>query len=211
MIKKLCKKLKKIRRIRTYMPYVNLSAESYYGDNFIVELRAPLLGRIYLSTGNHCVLDGRYIFEKESGYVEIGNRVHIGNSTFISIDSIIIEDDVTIAWDCLFYDHNSHSINWEERKNDTEQEYQDITNRLSLVKNKDWSVVKSGSIHICSKVWIGTGCKILKGVAIGEGAIVAAGSVVTKDVKAWTMVGGNPAVIIKQIPHQCAIEDNIYE
>lgn len=42
-------------------------------------------------------------------------------------------------------------------------------------------------------------CLILKGVTIGEGAIVAAGSVVTKDVKPWTMVGGNPAVYIKDV------------
>ena len=43
------------------------------------------------------------------------------------------------------------------------------------------------------------GCKILKGVKIGEGAIVAAGSIVTKDVEPWTMVGGNPAVVIKKL------------
>lgn len=41
---------------------------------------------------------------------------------------------------------------------------------------------------------------ILKGVTIGEGAIVGAGSVVTKDVAPWTVVGGNPARVIKEIP-----------
>ena len=52
---------------------------------------------------------------------------------------------------------------------------------------------------MCSKAWIGTGVKVLKGVTIGEGAIVAAGAVVTKDVEPWTMVGGNPAVVIKKL------------
>ena len=42
---------------------------------------------------------------------------------------------------------------------------------------------------------------ILKGVTIGEGAIVAAGAVVTKDVPAWTVVAGNPATIVKKIEH----------
>ena len=42
-------------------------------------------------------------------------------------------------------------------------------------------------------------CIILKGVTIGEGAIVGAGSVVTKDVPAWTVVAGNPAKIVKKL------------
>lgn len=50
-----------------------------------------------------------------------------------------------------------------------------------------------------SDVWIGSNAVILKGVTIGEGAIVAAGSVVTKDVPANVVVGGNPAQVIKEI------------
>lgn len=42
-------------------------------------------------------------------------------------------------------------------------------------------------------------CIILKGVTIGEGAIVGAGSVVTKDVPAWTVVAGNPAKVVKTL------------
>ena len=43
-----------------------------------------------------------------------------------------------------------------------------------------------------------TGAIVLPGVTIGEGAVVAAGSVVTKDVEPWTVVGGNPARFIKK-------------
>lgn len=174
-------------------PYVELSKDSFYGDRFYLDLRNPVLGKKYVTVGSHCVLDGNYVFETQSGQISIGDRVHIGDSMFISREKIIIDDDVTIAWDCLFYDHNSHSTMWSERMNDTEQEYQDILARLNPITNKNWSVVKSAPIHICSKAWIGVGCKILKGVTIGEGAIVAAGSVVTKDVEPWTVVGGNPA------------------
>lgn len=193
------KRLKHKRHMRAITPYVDLSDDSFYGDGFYVDLRNPQAGKKYLSVGHHCVLEGNYIFETQLGSISIGDRVHIGGSTFISRISIVIEDDVTIAWDCLFYDHNSHSTKWSERKNDTEQEYKDIQAGLNSIANKNWDVVKSAPIHICSKAWIGVGCKILKGVTIGEGAIVAAGSVVTKDVEPWTVVGGNPAKIIKSV------------
>jgi acetyltransferase-like isoleucine patch superfamily enzyme len=58
--------------------------------------------------------------------------------------------------------------------------------------------------HTCKKViikndvWIGANCIILAGITIGEGAVVAAGSVVTKDVEPFTIVGGIPAKLIKQ-------------
>ena len=53
-------------------------------------------------------------------------------------------------------------------------------------------------IKVCDKVWIATGAMILPGVTIGEGAVIAAGAVVTKDVEPWTIVGGNPAKFIKK-------------
>jgi len=68
-----------------------------------------------------------------------------------------------------------------------------------LGKYKDWSNVISKEIIIKDKAWIGFNVIILKGVTIGEGAIVASGSVVTKDVPDFTLVGGNPARIIKSV------------
>jgi len=53
-------------------------------------------------------------------------------------------------------------------------------------------------VLISNDVWIGCNAIILPGITIGEGAIVAAGSVVTKDVEAFSIVGGNPAKLIKQ-------------
>ena len=53
-------------------------------------------------------------------------------------------------------------------------------------------------ITVNDNVWIATGAMVLPGVTIGEGAVVAAGAVVTKDVEPWTVVGGNPAKFIKK-------------
>ena len=56
-----------------------------------------------------------------------------------------------------------------------------------------------GSITIDSDAWIGTGAVILPNVTIGEGAVVGANSVVTKNVAPYTVVGGVPAHKIKQV------------
>ena len=59
--------------------------------------------------------------------------------------------------------------------------------------------IVGGNIIFENNVWIGFNSIVLKGVAIGEGAIVGAGSIVTKDVEPHTIVAGNPAKFIKRI------------
>ena len=189
---------KKKRALVAKAAFMDISSEAYldYGS-FGVDLRNPVAGRTYLTIGRDSNIAGKFVFERETGGVTIGERVHIGASTFISVDGIEIGDDVTIAWGCTVYDHNSHSVKWSERQHDTLQEMDDIRHGRSKIASKDWSVVASKSIKICDKVWIGLNCIVLKGVTIGEGAVVAAGSVVTKDVPAWTLVGGAPAKVIR--------------
>lgn len=144
-------------------------------------------------------MDCKLVFETETGQIKIGDRVYIGNSTLICKSEIEFENDIFVAWGCYFYDHNSHSIDYRERQKDLKQQVQDYRAGLSFIENKNWSVVNTKPIKICSNAWIGMNSIILKGVTIGEGAIVGAGSVVTKDVPAWTVVAGNPAQVIRQI------------
>ena len=68
--------------------------------------------------------------------------------------------------------------------------YHDITTMNFAFRTKP--------IKIGSCVWISTGAMVLPGVTIGDGAVIAAGAVVTKDVEPWTVVGGNPAKFIKK-------------
>ena len=49
-------------------------------------------------------------------------------------------------------------------------------------------------------VWLGRDCRIMKGVTVGKGSIVALGAIVTKDVPPYTVVAGNPAKVVKQLP-----------
>jgi maltose O-acetyltransferase len=58
--------------------------------------------------------------------------------------------------------------------------------------------LRGGEVTIGDRVWIGYRALVLPGVSIGEGAVVAAGAVVTKSVEPYTIVGGNPARLIGQ-------------
>jgi acetyltransferase-like isoleucine patch superfamily enzyme len=136
------------------------------------------------------LIEGSLIFEREDVSISIGKRVFM-NGTLIAAQSIEIGDDVLIAWGVTIIDHNSHSISFSHRS-------EDVVNWR--VGKKDWTHVKTSPIKISNKVWIGFNSIILKGVSIGEGAVIGAGSVVTKDVLPWTIVAGNPAHLIRRIP-----------
>lgn len=155
--------------------------------------------RKYLTIGKDCIVSGSFIFETTSGNISIGDHSYIGGGTFISRSSIEIGENVTIAWGGTFYDHDSHSLDFMKRRKDIDDELDDIRNGRNFIANKDWSDVNSKPIKICNDAWIGMNVIILKGVTIGEGAIVGAGSVVTKDVPAWTVVAGNPAKVVKSL------------
>lgn len=143
------------------------------------------------SLGSKSIFEGNFFFDKPGAKIVVGNRTFIGGATkLIAANEIQIGSDVLISWNCTIADHNSHSLEFEQRRND-------VVNWGA--GSKDWSNVKIGSVIIQDKAWIGFNSIILKGVTIGEGAIVAAGSVVVKDVAPYTIVGGNPAQLIKKL------------
>ncbi|HVJ09362.1 MAG TPA: acyltransferase [Acidisarcina sp.] len=146
-----------------------------------------------LSIGAGCIIEGTLVFEREGGEIHIGRNTFMGGSQIACASRIEVGDDVQISWGCEIIDHNSHAIGWSKRMNDVKDWY------LGRDK-KDWSGVVTRPVKIGNKSWIGMHAIILKGVEIGEGAIVAAGAVVTKSVPPWTIAGGNPARVIREIP-----------
>ena len=167
--------------------------------NFEIEIRREDKNNLFLSIGNNSIVSGRFIFENESGNISIGDNTFVGGGSFISINKISIGNDVLISWGCTFMDNNAHSLKWSERKNDVKEWKKGLEeNRVGYYKN--WNNVKSSPIIVEDKAWIGFEVVILKGVRIGEGAIIGSRSVVTKDVPDWTIVAGNPAQIVREIP-----------
>jgi acetyltransferase-like isoleucine patch superfamily enzyme len=143
-----------------------------------------------LKVGSSSIMEGCISFDRDNAQISIGDRTFIGATNIVCAEKIEIGSDVLIAWGCTLVDHDSHSVNWDSRKNDV------CAWRRG---EKDWTEVNIKPIKIFDKVWIGFNSIILKGLTIGEGAVVAAGSVVTKDVPPYTIVAGNPAKIIRQI------------
>jgi galactoside O-acetyltransferase len=145
-----------------------------------------------LQVGEGSIVEGQLVLEKKGAKIIIGKHSSIGNSLISCAAGIEIGDDVLISWGCSIVDHNSHPIAWSLRKEDVRDWYRGT---------KDWTHVEVAATKIGNKSWLGFNVGILKGVDIGEGAIVGAGSIVTRDVLPWSIVAGNPAKMIREIPH----------
>lgn len=149
-------------------------------------------GYLNIEIGSGCYLMGSIALYSSKAKIKIGNGVFIGpNTTLFCYDSIEIENDVMLSWGCTIIDTNAHSLKSEERLDD-------VSDWKNGWEYKNWSVVESKKVLIKKKSWVGFNSIVMKGVTINEGSIVAAGSVVTKDVDCYNIVGGNPAVFIKK-------------
>lgn len=144
----------------------------------------------HLHIGDESRVETRLTIEREGATLTVGDRSFIGGGDISCASSITVGDDVMIAWNTTIFDHASHSLRFSERAND-------VTAWLRGKKN--WAVVQVAPVRICNKAWVGFGSIVLPGVTIGEGAVVGAGSVVTRDVPPWTVAAGNPARVIREL------------
>lgn len=114
----------------------------------------------------------------------IGNRVDLGHGTlFIVNKEIVIEDDVNVAAGVRFFDTDAHP-------RDTADRIADLPPRPEEVK----------PVRIGRYAWIGHNVFVMKGVTIGEGAVIGVNSVVVSDIPAYCVAMGNPArVVVKNV------------
>ena len=114
--------------------------------------------------------------------LEIGPRATllIGNGTYLNRNTLVVCEDrveigenCKIAWDVIIMDSDLHPI--------------------------DETPIVNKPVYIEDNVWIGCRSIILKGVTIGYGAVIAAGSVVTKNIPPRTVYGGSPAKLIAEL------------
>lgn len=142
--------------------------------------------------GNNTHVAGFLLVWNNCGKIIIGSFCYIGENTRLySAEKIVVGDRVQFGHGCNIFDNNIHSIDAHERHLEFIQ-----NTRIGLINNFD---LRQKEIVIKDDAWIGANSIIMKGVTIGKSSIIAAGSVVLKDVPDYEIFGGNPAKFIKQI------------
>lgn len=147
----------------------------------------------HVHVGVKSCIRGCLEIQRENGKIEVGSNCYIGDHSRIwAADSIKIGNNVLVAHNVNIFDNDTHPTNYCERRDDAE-------NIIFKRTRKDYPSLHSSPVEIGDDVWIGCNSIILKGVKIGEGCIVAAGSVVTKDIPPFSLVAGNPARVVKSL------------
>lgn len=141
----------------------------------------PILRKNGATISNDCDIESPLIFHNCKDYKNliIGNNCHIGKNAFLDLKApVVIEDAVTISMCTIILTH------FDAGKSPLKEHgFPDLNGKVLFKKG----------------CYIGANAIILHGVTIGECVVVGAGAVVTKDVSAFTMVGGVPAKVIKKI------------
>ena len=142
------------------------------------------------------VIEGELLIFASSGRITIGDYCFIGKDSRIwSAVELKIGDRVLISHNVNIHDTNTHPLAAKDRHT----EFKEMVDGPPF---RQLFEIGKAPVTIEDDVWIGFNSTILKGVTIGRGAIVAAGSLVTKDVPPFTLVGGNPAQVIRKLDAQ---------
>lgn len=148
-----------------------------------------------IEAGDGTHIKGELVIFAHGGNIRIGKDCYIGeNARLWSAIEIRLGNRVLIAHDVNIFDNNTHPINPVERH----RHYKEIVNK-GFPSNSQYSLNEC-PVVIEDDAWIGAGSIILPGCRVGKGAVIGAGSVVTKDVPPYSIVAGNPAKIIREIP-----------
>ncbi len=151
-----------------------------------VGARTRLRGRPYIVNEGHIEIGDRVTLHSHVVPIELhtvdGGRIEIGPGSFVNYGTIVTAyDSVRIGRECL------------------------IGHYVIVLDNSEHDVAQRGRpgrsrpVSVGDRVWLCDRAIVLPGVHIGEGAVIGAGAVVTKDVPAWTLAAGNPARVIRSI------------
>lgn len=170
-----------------YEPLFRSQCESV-GTAFRLERIPYIQGEGRIIIGDHVTFDGQpaFVFGNRSGHqpeVVIGDHTYIGHATSLTTSrSIHIGRHCLIAGGVQIADYDGHPVDAYRRRAGEPTPPENIR-----------------PVVIGNDVWIGTGACILKGVTIGDRAVIGAHAVVTRDVPPDTVVAGNPAQVVKYL------------
>ena len=178
---------------RAYISNVRLCREFKKADNVHIQSPMTIVGGQYISIddytqfGKECVLTAYDHTLDESTFcpeIQIGECGNFGAWNHITCVNKIVIGKGFLSGKWVTISDNNHGENtWDE------------LHKEPLYR----TVISKGPIIIGDNVWVGEKATIVSGVKIGDGAVIAANSVVTKDVPAYSVVAGVPAKVIKMI------------
>ncbi|MDB6018591.1 MAG: transferase hexapeptide repeat containing protein [Pedosphaera sp.] len=145
-----------------------------------------------LVIGAHCTMDGVHFDLGKDGRLVVGDYCYFTNAVLLCELEVRVGNYVVIGWNTTITDTDFHPLGPAER-------IADAMACSPLGKGRPRPKVLTKPVIIEDNVWIGPNATILKGVCIGAGAFVEAGSLVTRDVPARARVLGNPAQVIGEV------------
>jgi acetyltransferase-like isoleucine patch superfamily enzyme len=155
-----------------------------FGKRVVVEGLPYVSGHVEIHVGDDVKIGGRFsvaaggIFRQPK--LILKDRAAIGWFTGITVNQeVVIEEDVIVSYDCRISDSDGHPREADLRAAGRPPDPKDIR-----------------PVRICRYAFVGNGSHIMKGVTIGEGAMVGANSVVISDVPPYSLVMGNPAEVL---------------
>lgn len=145
-----------------------------------------------LVIGSQATLEGVHFAVGREGRIKIGDYCYFTNTVLLCELELIIGNYVMIGWNTTIADTDFHPLDPAER-------IADAIACSPLAEGRPRPEIARRAVVIEDDVWIGPSATILKGVRIGQGAFVEAGSLVTRDVAAGVRVMGNPAKVIGHV------------
>lgn len=162
---------------------INIKGSLFVNKSWFANRKRVSKGVLIVDENGHLIVKGDFsMYDGSSIYVAKGATLELGDKSFINnCAKIDCYNHIIIGNNCYISDQVS---------------IQDCDIHKVIENGKE--KINSKPIIIEDKVWIGKNTLILKGVKLGSGSIIAAGSVVTKDVESKSMVAGNPARVVKR-------------
>jgi acetyltransferase-like isoleucine patch superfamily enzyme len=171
--------------------------------------REPLMRYRCASVGRRLWLEGAIPLIYGNGTIRIGDDVRIGGRNTWTVGfknageaELVIGDQVNIGYQNVIAVARRVRIGNGTILAPNVQIYDNPTHPLSpaaRLRNEPAGPEDVAPVDIGANVWIGTGAIVLRGVTVGDGAVIGAMAVVTKDVPPATLVAGNPARIIREL------------
>lgn len=161
---------------------IRIGNDTIIDDNVLIDAKGS--DNRGIAIGDDCFIGRNSILSCKDGDIELGDRANVGfNCNIMSTSLVRVGRDNLISAYTYLVGGGNYDLD-----------------RVDIPINESLREDRNRGIRLGDNVWIGAHSVVLDGVAVGEGAAVAAGAVVAKEVPAWSIVAGVPAAVVKQRP-----------